>query len=341
MSSLPKIGVDIGASSIKMVELVSAGQDKFKLLIAASLTTSEGMGLASGQVNIATIATTIAKMCREAGTHSKQVVASLPEEQVFSHLVEMPVMSDSEVEQALQWQVEQYIPIPADQAVWSYQIVKRDTQGPSMEVLLAAVPKTLANTYRQVFEQAGLEPVALETELMATARAISAINSPLQIVVDIGAKGTDLGICRGGQLIFARTIPTAGEAFTRAIETTLGLDAAQAEQYKNTYGFTKNQLEGKLAEAMKPVLKLIADEIKKTIDLYTSKHRGEVVKSAILAGGVAVLPEIVGELSAQLGLEVVVGNPFVKVQMDDAQRQALSASASFYSVAAGLSMYGG
>ena len=66
---------------------------------------------------------------------------------------------------------------------------------------------------------------------------------PLSVVVDIGAKSTDMGIVREGQLIFAQTIPTAGDAFTRAIETGLGLDHAQAEQYKNTYGMNDKQLE--------------------------------------------------------------------------------------------------
>ena len=119
------------------------------------------------------------------------------------------------------------------------------------------------------------------------------------------------------------------EAFTRAIATTLGLENAQAEEYKNTYGFSKEQMEGKLSEAMQPVLKSITDEIKKTVDFYTSKHQGESVKYVVLSGGVAALPNIVNQLSVQLGLEVSVGDPFSRVEIDEAQKQAVGNTAPF------------
>lgn len=339
MSNLPKIGIDIGSSSIKMVELASLGDNKWKLLTAASLATPDGAQLVSGQANLPAISATIAKVCKEAGVHTRQAVASVPEEQVTSHLVEMPGMSESEVEQALEWQVEQYIPLAKEDAVWSYQVVKKDETAGNMEVLLVAVSKKIAESYRQVMEQAGLEVVALETELTASSRSLSGPESGMTMVVDIGARSTDIGVARNGQLLFSRTVPTAGEAFTRAIETGLGLDTAQAEQYKNTYGFSGGQLQGKLLEAMKPVLGLIAGEIKKTMDFYRSKHTSEVAKTVILSGGIAVLPDVISGLSTQVGMEVVVGNPFARVNMDDSQKKALSGNEPFYATAVGLSMY--
>ena len=262
-------------------------------------------------------------------------MAALPEEQISSHIVEMPVLSDTEVEQALQWQVEQYIPIPQDQAVWSHKVISRDNTG-GVEVLLVAAAKNLVDGYRQILEHAGLEVVALETELMATARAEVMPGTPLSVVADIGSASTDLGVVRDGELIFARTIPTAGEAFTRAIESSLGLDTAQANQYLHTYGFSANQLEGKLAAALQPVLAVIAGEIKKTMDFYTSKHAGVTVKQVILSGGVATLPDIVSAISGQIGTETIVGDPFMGVQMNDAQRKALQGNGPFYAVSVGL-----
>lgn len=338
--ALPKIGIDIGSSAIKIVELAPQGAGKWKLLTAASLATPEGAQLISGQANLAAISATIAKVCKEAGVHTRQVVASIPEEQVSTHLVEMPAMTEGEVEQALEWQVEQYIPLAKEDAVWSYQIVKKDDAAGSMEVLLVAVSKKIAETYRQVFEQAGLEVVALETELTSAARSLTTGNPGIAIIVDIGARSTDIGVTRSSQLLFSRTVPTAGEAFTRAIETSLGLETAQAEQYKNTYGFSAGQLQGKLLEAMNPVLGLIATEIKKTMDFYRGKHAAEAAKSVILSGGVAVLPDVITSLSAQVGMEVLIGNPFANVSMDDAQKKALTGNEPFYATAVGLSMYG-
>jgi type IV pilus assembly protein PilM len=173
---------------------------------------------------------------------------------------------------------------------------------------------------------------------MAVARAELDANSGLALVVDIGAKSTDVGIVRAGQLLFARTIATAGDAFTRAIETTLGLDRMVAEQYKNVYGFSASHLEGKLQEAMKPVLAIIAAEIRKTIDFYVSKHVGESVRLVTLSGGVAALPDVVSVLSGLLGIEVAVGNPFAKVILDPAQKKALTGNEPFYAVSIGLGM---
>lgn len=276
----------------------------------------------------------IARLVKESGVRSHRVVVSIPEEQVSSHVVEMPAMKDAEIEEALQWQVEQYIPIPENQAIWSYKIIRKDQSG--MEVLLVAAARDLVETYKKILEQAGLEVVALETELMATARAELLPDSPLSVVADIGSRTTDLGIVRGNELVFARTIPTAGEALTRALETGLGLDPAQAEQFKNTYGFSKAQMDGKILEAMKPVLSAIAGEIKKTIDFYISKHSGEVVKMVVLSGGVAAMPDIVSTLSSALAMETVVGNPFTQVTLDKSQATALTGSESFYAVAVGL-----
>jgi type IV pilus assembly protein PilM len=333
----PRIGIDIGSASVKVVELAPAGKDRWKLLTAASMPSVEG-GIVPGNNNLPAFSGAIKKLLAEAGIKSKQVVAALPEEQISTHIVDMPLMSDPEIEQALQWQVEQYIPIPADRAVWSHEVISRNTSSGGVEVLLVAAAKSLVDAYSQVLEQAGLEVVALESELMAVARAELDANSGLALVVDIGAKSTDVGIVRAGQLLFARTIATAGDAFTRAIETTLGLDRMVAEQYKNVYGFSASHLEGKLQEAMKPVLAIIAAEIRKTIDFYVSKHVGESVRLVTLSGGVAALPDVVSVLSGLLGIEVAVGNPFAKVILDPAQKKALTGNEPFYAVSIGLGM---
>ncbi|KKU82832.1 MAG: type IV pilus assembly protein PilM, partial [Candidatus Amesbacteria bacterium GW2011_GWC2_47_8] len=112
MSDLPKIGIDIGSSAIKLVELVPAGK-QWRLVSAAS----------------APVGTTLAAIIKEAGMRSKRAVVALPEEQVSSHVVELPMMKDDEIEQALEWQVEQYIPIPKDEAVWSWEVVRRGEAG--------------------------------------------------------------------------------------------------------------------------------------------------------------------------------------------------------------------
>lgn len=335
MSDPAKLGIDIGSTTIKVVELTPSLRGKWKLIAAGLIATPPG-NIATGPGAVAAVAQSLAKLLKEAGVKSKRAVLAIPEEQVSSHIVELPPMKESEIEQALQWQVEQYIPIPADRAVWSHEVIHKDDTG--VEVLLVAAAKNLVQTYTQIVEHAGLELVAVETELMATARAIVPEATPLAVIVDIGATGTDLGIVKSGQLIFARTIPTAGSAFTRAIESGLGLDTATAEQYKNSYGFTANKLDGKLIEAMKPVLTIIATEIRKTIDFYTSKHSNESVQSVILSGGIALLPDAIGALSGMVGVEMAIGDPFAHIELNEKQTKGLGGQAPIYGVAVGLAM---
>jgi len=248
------------------------------------------------------------------------------------------LMSDDEVKQALQWQVEQYIPIPADRAVWSHQVIRKDPTSGGMEVMLVAAAKNLVNAYVSIMEQAGLEVVALETELMAISRAMVPSSYPTSLIIDVGSKSTNVGVVEKGQLVFARTIPTAGEALTRAIQSSLGLELSLAEQYKVTYGLDSTKLGGKLVEAMKPVLNVISSEIRKTADFYTSKHSGQGITLATLTGGVAMMPEMVAMLSGAVGMEMSVGDPFIKLVLDKPQQQALATSGPLYGVAVGLGM---
>ncbi len=331
------LGVDIGSASIKLVELMQSGKDRWQLLTAASISTPVG-GVMANPGNAAAVSQLITKLIKEIGVKTKKAVVGLPEEQVSSHVVEIPMMKEDEVRHALEWQVEQYIPIPADKAVWSHQVLKREQTGSTMEVMLVAAAKNLVATYTSVLEQAGLEVVAVETELTATARAVSNPDLPLFIVADIGAGGTDIGIVNNGQLVFARTIPTGGNAFTRAIETGLNLDTPTAEQYKNTYGFRADSLKGELVKVLIPVVTVIGEEIRKTADFYTSKHPGEQIRMAVLSGGVATLPEMVGTLSGMTGIEVVLGNPLSKLQMNSRQAKSMEGTAPIYTVALGLAM---
>ncbi|MEK9200749.1 MAG: type IV pilus assembly protein PilM [Patescibacteria group bacterium] len=333
MSDLPKIGIDIGAATIKLVELAPVGRDAWKMVTAASIPTPTG-----GINSPVAVTAAIVKLLREAGAKSRRVVAALPEDQVSSHVVNMPTLSDDEVKSAIRWQVEQYIPIPADRAVWSYEIVSRDKSSGEMEILLMATSKVLVATYTQILQQAGLEVVALETEMTASARACVPDELTTSMIVDIGAKSTDVGVVSRGQLVFSRTIPVAGDAFTRSIESGLGLDSGVAEQYKSTYGLSQTKLDGKLVEAMKPVLNEISAEIKKTCDFYLTKHPLDTIKLITISGGAAQLVDMVGMLSGLVGIEVAVANPFAKVHLDTNQTRAVASTAVYYCVAAGLAM---
>lgn len=333
------VGLDIGSQTIKIVEVSPEG-DKFRLHSSGIIgykgsppeetTDEKSLGLLSE---------TIKKLHREARIKSKEVIMSLPEAQVFTRVVKFPLLTESEISSAVKWEAEQYIPIPINDAVIRHQIIGRreDKTPPQTLVLLVAVPKNLVEAYVNVVHNAGLTPVFMETDLMAMTRSLAPENQTV-VLVDFGAKSTNIAIANNKVLTFSRSIPTAGEAFTRAISQYLGIEPRQAEEYKRAYGLSAGMLEGRIKRAIEPVFRMVADEIRRAIHYYQADEAGVSPNSVILAGGTAGMPEIINVLTRQLGLEVIIGNPFQNVSVDKEIAQSLSNYSPLYSIAVGLAM---
>jgi type IV pilus assembly protein PilM len=335
------VGLDIGSKTIKMVELTKDG-NKWKLRSSGVVgyTGSPIEHMQDGK-ELTLLAELIRKLHKESNVSSKDVNIALPEPQVFTRTIKFPLLTDQEIDSAVKWEAEQYIPIPINEAVIQHQILERreNASPPEVLVLLIAAPRALVEKYVKAVQAAGLTVVGAETELMALVRALAPVDQT-SLLIDFGARSTDIAISKNGLLSFSRSIPTAGEAFTRAVAQSLGVEQKQAEEYKRTYGLSGSQLEGKVRGALDPVFRLIADELKKAIQYYQSEEKGDAPGSVILSGGTAGLPEAISYLSKTLGLEVVIGNPFSKVVLDPTTAKKIAPYAPLYSIALGLALGG-
>lgn len=333
------VGLDIGSKTIKIVELAK-DSGGFKLrgsgVIGYSGNPPEH---AQDEKELASLAGAIKKLHREANISSREVAVALPEPQVFTRAIKFPPLNDQEVASAVKWEAEQYIPIPISEAIVQHQILERreSSTPPEVLVLLVAAPKALVEKYIRVIEMAGLNAVAIETELMALVRSLAPPDQTV-LIVDFGARSTDIAIAKNGQLSFTRSIPTAGEAFTRAVAQSLGVQLAQAEEYKRAYGFSESQLEGKIKGALDPVFAIVNEEIKKAIHFYQADEKGETPRSVMVSGGSSGLPEMIGAMTRSLNLEVVIGNPFAKVVVAPEVAKAVAPYAPLYPIAVGLAM---
>ncbi len=333
------VGLDIGSKTIKIVELQKEG-DAFSL-VASGIVGYSGTTVArmEDEKEIAGVAQIIKKLHNEAGISGHNVVISVPEPQVFTRTIKFPLLTDSEIASAVKWESEQYIPIPVNEAIIQHTILARNEKAtpPEVLVLLVAAPRVLVEKFTKVVSLAGLTPIAVETELMATARSLAASDRTV-LLVDFGAASTNIAVCQNGLLSFSRSIPIAGEAFTRAVSQGLGVNVTQAEEYKKTYGFENAQLEGKVKRALDPVLKLVVDEVKKAINYYQTEEKGDVPSAVIIAGGTSGMPQMLSDLSSLLGMEVLIGNPFSRVRMDPETAKRLAPFAPLYAVSVGLAM---
>lgn len=336
------VGLDIGSKSIKIVELNREGKGWSLRSAGAVSYSGPTIDATLNDPNIVTeLGGVIKKLVRDAKISGRNVSIALPETQVFTRLMQFPLLSDAEIASAVKWEAEEYIPIPIKDAIIEHQIVERleNANPPQVLVLLVAALQSLVANYMEVVEQAGLDVIGVETELISMARSLSP-EGKTSLLVDFGARSTDIAIVKNGQLYFSRSVPTAGEAFTRAVAQSLGVNMLQAEEYKRTYGLSENQLEGKVGKALAPILKVIAGEIKKAIHYYQLNIKGETPSLVIIAGGSAGLPGVSPMLTSHLGMEVVVGTPFSKIKIDPEAARGLANYAPLYSVAAGLAMRG-
>lgn len=333
------VGLDIGTKTIKIVELQKEAN-------AFSLSASGIVGYSGATIEkmtddkeMAGLGQVIKKLHDEAGVSSRDVVMSLPEAQVFTRTIKFPFLTDAEIASAVKWEAEQYIPIPVNEAIIQHTVLLRNEKAtpPEVLVLLVAAPRTVVEKYTKVVSLAGLNPIAVETELIALTRALAPAGQTT-LLVDLGAGSTDIAIARDGLLSFSRSIPIAGEAFSRAVAQGLGVTAPQAEEYKKTYGLESGQLEGKVRGALDPVLRLVVDEIKKAINYYQTEEKGEAPNSVVISGGTSGMPQIIPMMTELLGIEVMVANPFGKIKIDPETAKRLAPYAPLYSVAVGLAM---
>lgn len=335
------LGLDIGSHSIKLIEIGTSGGVP-QLLAAGSIPTPPKALQSSLEADHQAVAMAIKQLIKETGAKSTSVVIALPESQVFTRVIEVPALSARELSSAISWEAEQYIPLPLDQVNLDYSILReaKETGTDKMDVLLVACPKTLLERYLAIVELAELIPLAAETEIIATARALSRSVANIKnasLLVSLGAQTTDLAILRGGVLAFTRSISAGGEALSRALVSGLDFNVNQAEEFKRTYGLEKDKLQGKIVTAVKPIMDTIIGEMKRALAFYTEKHKDERVEVTLLSGGTAKLPGMVVYIAQNVGIEAQLANPWVGIKRDP-RFAVLDKEGPTFTVAVGLAL---
>lgn len=336
------VGIDVGSKTIKVVELEKNG--------AVWVLSGSGVVAYSGnqiekiedERELSQIAGVIKKIHREARINKRNVTISIPEALVFTRTIRFPYLTDAEIASAIKWEAEQYIPIPINEAVIQHTILERNDKStpPEVVVLLVAAPIILVEKYIRLFQLAGLSVDSVETELISLVRSLAPEGQTV-LLLDFGARSTDIAVSKNKNLVFSRSLSTAGDALTRTLSQKLQVDAVQAEQYKKSYGMSRSLLEGKVAQILSPTLNMVIDEIKKAIHFYQNDEKGDMPKSIIITGGSSGLIDLSSYISKQLGIEVEIGNPFSGIKVDPDAAKTLVNFSPLYAIACGLAEKGG
>jgi len=328
-------GLDIGSDNLKAIQL-ERKEGKLRI-VSAGMAKISGLGISSeAEKDLISLAENIKKLKSDTGIITDGVVCSLPESAVFTRVIDLPSMTEKEVGQALKWELEEIVPIPLAEASFDWQVVKRDQS--KISVLVAVSPTSLINKYLHLLELAQLQPLALETEVLAVVRALAFVApGKTKLIIDIGARSTNIVVAKDEEIFLTRSLPSAGKALTRAIATKLSLEEEVAEEYKKNYGLTENQLENQVSSAISPILESVIEEIQKSIG-FVKNEKKEKVELLVLSGGSAGLPGISELITSKIGIEIQLANPFSQLTYDEKMASSLVKIAPSFVVPVGLAM---
>lgn len=302
-------GLDIGSYSIKAAVL-APHRNGYEIKTAIEVSNPLGALLPDTPQKRDLFIDTLKQMFEEHKLPKNNIRVGLSESVVSTKVVRMPLLSDAELASAIQWQVEQHIPIPLDQMQYEYTVLRRsetkETE-PTMDVLMIGVKKQVVEALADIFLDAELGVDSLETDTLALLRVVEAIqpNTDNVGLLHIGATSTVMTCVSQGQFQFVHVMPIAGALFTRAIERGLGLEPTRAEEYKRTYGLLPDQLEGKVRGALTPIIDSLTAELQKTIRFYNTQYPNAPLQRIFLSGGSLYLPNLLPSLSPVLNLELV------------------------------------
>ena len=313
------VGVDIGTSSLRAVELQDADKPKPIVLRFDELPLPPGAVRGGEVVEPNTVATSLKRLWSQAGFRSKDVVLGMGNQRVLVRDLSVPRMSIERIRESLPFLVQDLLPVPVADAVLDfYPVTEVDgDSGPLVSGLLVAAVKegVLANV--RAAQLAGLTPLAVDLLPFALSRAIGSGGSGTIALVDVGAATTNVLITRDGVPQFARIIPAGGDDLTLALSTQLGVPPEDADRIKRTLGLASSK---NLPEEHRPAVEVIygvtselLGGIRNTIGYFTNLRELTSIDRIVLSGGGAQLPGFFRALSELTLVPVVDGDPFQAV----------------------------
>lgn len=328
-------GLDIGSSAIKVVQL--SGRSVISAGMAVNPTGRVGADLIPSEE--AALVNAIKGLLAGLKIKLKKVVVSIPESLVYTKVMQFPFMSTPELATAIKWEAEQTIPYPIEKLEISWVVLykpKSVSSGEKMKVLVVGVPGKVSNSYVNLLESLNLETLRIENEILSAIRSLISFKklAGVSLIVDIGHSATKMVIAAKDELYSNYVSPLGGGAFTKIIADSFRMNLAQAEEYKRSYGLDKTQLEGKIVTACEPVTNGLLADIRKVMVSYEGLGINRPVERAILVGGGSFLKGLLPLLTAQLGVEVTVGNAFEGLRVAG----NLSGLGAVYANAAGLAI---
>jgi len=316
------VGLDIGSSAVKAVEVKPAGKG-YKVTAFGTEPVPPDAIVDGAIIDAGSVAEAIRRVYDgNKAFKAKDVCASLSGNAVIVKKITLPVMTENELAESIYWEAEQYIPFDIQDVNLDYQILDPGT-GPnsrgSMDVLLVAAKKEKIGDYTNVISQAGRTPVIVDVDAFALQNAFE-VNYGLDagrvvVLMNAGASAININILQGDQSVFTRDISMGGNAYTEAVQKELDLPFDSAEQLKKGI-----PVDGATFEDAQPVLHAVTEnvllEIQKTFDFFKASASTDQIDRIMLSGGASRVDGFHQMVQERLNTPVEDFDPFRTVTWD-------------------------
>jgi type IV pilus assembly protein PilM len=313
------IGLDIGSSSIKVVELREA-KDGFKLQhLGISPLPPEAI-VDGALMDSVTIIDTIRDLVTST-SKTRDVVTSVSGHSVIVKKITLPFMTETELEESIQWEAERHIPFDINDVNIDFQILGYGSENPDlMEVILVAAKKDIINDYVSVIMEAGLNPVVMDIEAFALENMLG-INYEIEkddivAIANLGATVTNINILKDNLSAFTRDIFKGGNQITEEIQRQLHVDYEEAEKIKvgqKGEGASQSVVENVLRSASES----LAVEIGNSLDFFQSSTTSQKISKLYVSGGGSKIKDFDIILQQQIGIPVEIANPFKRIEYNE------------------------
>ncbi len=313
MASNNAVGVDIGTRAVQVAH-VQGGRGKPTLVNFAGAKFPEGAVREGEVIDVTAVSDTIRGLMKEARIKGKDVMLGVSNQRVVVRQVDLPFAEPEELRETLRYQVQEYIPIPVEEAELDFHPLSEveDEEGEKKSrVLLVAAQKDMITTHVQAVTGAGLRPKGIDLNPFAVLRVLGGDN-PLggdgQLLVDIGAGITNIVVHESGLPRFVRILVLGGDDITEGLSVAMNLTPEEADARKRLVGLEGDDDEARLVIEQRAGR--FVDEIRSSVDYYQAQAGITPITRVVLSGGGSLLKGLPGALEDALRLPVEVGRPF-------------------------------
>lgn len=312
------IGLDIGTSSIKVVELDVSRNSATLQRFSMVETPVNGMALGD-IIETPPLAEAVSYICQQAGVKSKNVSTGLWGSSVIVKKISIPKMEKSLVREQIRWEAEQYIPYELSEVNLDYFFLDSGNEAAdSMDILLVAAKRDQIMKYMEILEMSGLQLKILDVNGFALANIFEFNNGPAAGTVgilNIGSIFTNLVVLNGSDVVYCRDVSVGGSLYTSEIQKAMGVSFEEAESLKLNSSRDNSSPE-QLTQVIQQTHEAYCDEIQASIDFFHNTTPGMNVSKLYLTGGACRTPGIMKAISDVTQLECEHFDPLERVKVN-------------------------